>query len=497
MPETRAAGEIDEARLALGHALRELRKRAGLKARDLADASGMSRSYVSEVERGAITPNDDFLVRCERRLAVPEGTLRSSVGPQNDIVSTVASVLATARHLSPPPTRSHRRASGRQRAKERPEAERFEGRDRIQREIVSMLRATPEVQGEKILLIDLRGDRTSLEPRLPDWLTEGLADALQAGWSVEHLLRLDLSDVHAADDIGRIFGLLTYPGRYDVMTTDPGIPCGFDVLAVPREGVLVFGDTTAYRHGEAGNRYGDIFFQHAREIRRSARRLFTRYLHSDPIENQARYARMSWVEQQPGDCVVVSSRLSTFTRPERYWANDEGRRPRVPGWLDGKRSVIRAFESDYKVHHYREIVRRSSLECFVETGRFEDVRGGTPVDVGERVLVLDNIRRLLTDPASRYEMRFDDDSDAARTRNSWWLKDTPSGPVVFLYATGTHPGAEAAPCTMHIEVDDPSIVTHFRRQFEVSWATLRRSQTDRHAVVEWLTSAITKLTIEN
>jgi transcriptional regulator with XRE-family HTH domain len=47
----------------LGHALRELRERAGLKQIEVATAAGMTESQVSDIERGKNNPGWRLIVR--------------------------------------------------------------------------------------------------------------------------------------------------------------------------------------------------------------------------------------------------------------------------------------------------------------------------------------------------------------------------------------------------------------------------------------------------
>ena len=62
-PETKA-------RLALGHKVRELREDAAISQEDLAYAIGMSRRYLSGIERGEANPSFDQLVRLAEGLSI-------------------------------------------------------------------------------------------------------------------------------------------------------------------------------------------------------------------------------------------------------------------------------------------------------------------------------------------------------------------------------------------------------------------------------------------
>lgn len=479
------------ARPSVGDRLRALRKEAGLTTQQLATVVGRSRSYISQVESGRIPASASVLRRCEDHFALDQGTL-SGIGPGVPAqMQPVSSVLASARHLTPPATPATPSPARRPSARD----VRLETRDLVDAEIAAMLAVPPAAQGDKIVLAALRGDGGSFGRHLPNWLATALAGALGAGWTVEHLIRLDLADAYAAEDVGQMFGLLTLGGRYEPMTVTHDVPCAFDVLAVPGVGVLLFGEDRAYRHNEAGDRLEDILFSHARAIRRTARHLFTRYLHGDPVENNARYLRMSGVERTSGDCSVVTSRLSTYSRPHEFWEQEELRRTRFPGWLEGKVAALEAFNVDVRQHRYREICRRSSLERFVAEGLFEDVSAkAQPASVRERLAVMRRIRDLLTDPSGMYDLRFDETDDTEKaTDNSWWVKHTPSGPIAFLYATGRKFDGE--PCSMHIEVSEPSLVAHFERKFDAYWTSVADPD-DGLATRRWVDEVVERLTID-
>lgn len=65
--EQRAA----EARLALGLAVNELRRRRGLQHDELGTATGLSPSFVASVERGQAEVSFEALLRLSAELAVP------------------------------------------------------------------------------------------------------------------------------------------------------------------------------------------------------------------------------------------------------------------------------------------------------------------------------------------------------------------------------------------------------------------------------------------
>jgi transcriptional regulator with XRE-family HTH domain len=69
-PEPSAADPVQQRARRLGAELRRCRLAAGLTQQALADRIGYDRSYLSQVETGAQVPAEQFIVLCERELAV-------------------------------------------------------------------------------------------------------------------------------------------------------------------------------------------------------------------------------------------------------------------------------------------------------------------------------------------------------------------------------------------------------------------------------------------
>lgn len=475
----------------IGAVLRRLRQGAGLTAQQLAQQVGHSRSYVAGVETGAISPSQDFLAACEQFFSLPSLSLSGDATSRSvATMQSVDTVLTAARNLEAPAGAAERAPTSQSTYRPTP-AEVLSTREEVEQKLVAML-AWPhheDAEDDTITLVSLWGGRGAFGRALPEWLAAGLVSALDDGWNVEHLLRLDLTTQTVHDDIRVMLNLLTCKGRYEPLSTYA--ECAFDVLAVPGVGAVLFAADRGYFHSDIRDSREDLLVSHAHTIRKKASRLFTRYRHGDPAENIARYTRISSIERMAGDYCRVSSRPSTYTRPLAYWEADQRRRRRYPGWIDDKQKALETFEWDQMKHSYREICSRISLESFWREGYFAGVkRDVPPASHQERVLAFERILALLEHPRSNYEMRFTaGGSIAAGTSTTWWFKDTDSGPVVFLSATGPSGG-------MHVEVTDPDLAEHFRRQFELTWATLGGTETASSAVARWLRERLAELSTE-
>jgi transcriptional regulator with XRE-family HTH domain len=65
-----------------GRSIRSYRKQRGLSQEDLAEASGLSRNYISDIERGVRNPSLLALIGIARALRMPLHDLLADVEPK-------------------------------------------------------------------------------------------------------------------------------------------------------------------------------------------------------------------------------------------------------------------------------------------------------------------------------------------------------------------------------------------------------------------------------
>jgi transcriptional regulator with XRE-family HTH domain len=466
-----------------GEALRRLRLVWDIPARELAAATGKSRSYVAGVELGKVPPSDDYIAACETFFRIPAGGL-SPLSPVPAQVDAVSSLLETARDL-PRPLEV---AAVKQRRTEKVRLRSHREIDEVFAYLLSPHGDNGEVRHGRpcAVLATLRNDDYGRARILPEDLLRTLTGALTSGIDVEHLVRLDLDHPFAAQDISAMLPLLTLEGRYEPFTVAADQTCAFNVLAVPGRGVLLYGDESGYFHAQEGALEDDLFLEHAMLVRRTSSQLFVRYRHHVPEENLHRYVTTAALERQRGDCFLVSNRLSTFARPSAYWQHDQQRRQRHAGWLDEKLSALRAFELDVRNHSYMEIASLPALKHFVERGRFADDRSRSPsAPVSDRRMILEHLLTLLTSSGSKYELCLETDPrETGVTQNSWTCRKNRTESSVLLFAKGPTCAG------MHAEVRSPRLAEFFQIQFQLAWTTLKSSSLDAAATVRWLREQI-------
>ena len=66
-----------------GRSVRSLRKQRGLSQEDLAEACGLSRNYISDIERGVRNPGLLVLVGLAKALKVPLRELAEEIEPKS------------------------------------------------------------------------------------------------------------------------------------------------------------------------------------------------------------------------------------------------------------------------------------------------------------------------------------------------------------------------------------------------------------------------------
>lgn len=87
----------------LGEFIRQQRERANLSLRRLADRSGVSNPYLSQIERGIRKPSAEILKRLSRALEISAETLYTRAGLIEEGASapTVVEAVEADRDLSP------------------------------------------------------------------------------------------------------------------------------------------------------------------------------------------------------------------------------------------------------------------------------------------------------------------------------------------------------------------------------------------------------------
>jgi transcriptional regulator with XRE-family HTH domain len=65
-----------------GRSIRQFRKQRGMSQEDLAEASKLSRNYISDIERGVRNPSLLALVGLSRALQMPLGDLLADIEPR-------------------------------------------------------------------------------------------------------------------------------------------------------------------------------------------------------------------------------------------------------------------------------------------------------------------------------------------------------------------------------------------------------------------------------
>lgn len=500
---------------AVGLKLRSLRGEVGLTAQQVADRAGWSRSYVSQVEGGRITPSEAFVRACERVLSLPPGGLdREDLfdGSQLDELLELANNFASdangAEEGTPSPYPSALRLTS----------------DAAVRECMrSMLRSAPPtaISSRTITLTSLREQeqaRSLSETRVVDRdLVGWLRDALTRGWGIRHLLKSPGGVLSNPGDAFEIVALMACRGAYTAVTIAPAASAmtspARDFLDVPGVGILLI---ESGRGSFVSTR--DVaylpFSEDLKRLQHGSRVLMRRYRHASE-ENLARELRVTAAECEPGDLRLVSDRLSVHARPVSLHEMQQQTRGRSDVWLEHRVARIEAFELDLQRHSYRQILSRSGLDGYFSDGYYatdldrdyrrrqgHDVAAPLRVPVSERLAILERMIWLLNS-FENFEVLLDAASgQSAITNNAWELKSCPGEDVVFLFAHATRSASndlsQAANQSIDdglstsIEIREPSLTRLFRDRFDAVWRTIGIG-TNKRETVSWLTRKVEDL----
>jgi len=97
-------GELEDRLVDLGKFIQDQRRRTHLSIRRLADLSGISNPYLSQIERGLRKPSADILQQIAKALQISAESLYVRAGildPDQDVVVSVVDAVHRDPYLSP------------------------------------------------------------------------------------------------------------------------------------------------------------------------------------------------------------------------------------------------------------------------------------------------------------------------------------------------------------------------------------------------------------
>ncbi|MGE0686746.1 MAG: helix-turn-helix domain-containing protein [Dehalococcoidia bacterium] len=471
--------------------LRAARREYQLSLSDFANRVGYSRSYLSAVELGHLPETEQIVLAYESALGLERGSLRE--GKQS-----VARILHRVGHPSiesksgPSPDLTLE-----------PGSVVVLSREAVLQAMTSLAEEAMQagIPADEVFLTSFSHAE---DWKLPDAIQQPWASLqqglLRAGWTINHLIRLDENVERSLLVIESMLGLLTAGSRYHAVYAPPGtaLPpandyfviagfCAllrFDTANPSDQAVILFRDPLAV----------DALVENCSLLLAKMQPLIETISREDPGGFQRHLAQTELV---PGERVLVRGALSMEDSdpalPELGWV--------PPAPLDTAssdqdaaafmRQRYESFLTNVKRHRIRHIYTKSRIADIVETSR----------QIGAGLLLLDgddrfqpiNVRRRLQrlvhslQSLPNYEVALLDDEEIG-------LIEAPrSESVVYWLVQGNELLLESWPRVasgearhLHIAVHDSSVASAFMEHFKNVWARVTPLNRDRGYVVWWL-----------
>lgn len=471
--------------------LRAARREYQLSLSDFANRVGYSRSYLSAVELGHLPETEQIVLAYESALGLERGSLRE--GKQS-----VARILHRVGHLSIETT------SG-----PSPDVSLPIGkvvvipREAVLQAMVSLAEEAMQANlpADEVFLTsfsDAEDWKLSESVQQP-WasLQQGL---LRAGWTINHLIRLDENVGRSLLLIESMLALLTAGTRYRAVYAPPGLAmppandyfviagfCAllrFDTSDPTEQAVILFKDQLAV----------SALAENCALLLKSMQPLIEAISREDPGEFQRHLAQTELV---PGERVLVRGALSMEDSdpalPEMGWmpATPLGTGSSESDESSFMRQRYESFISNVKRHRIRHIYTKSRIADTVETSR--QVGAGLLLMEGDDRFQPMNVRRRLQrlinslQSLDNYEVALLDDDEIG-------LIEAPhSESVVYWLVQGNELLLESWPHVasgearhLHIAVHDASIASAFMEHFKNVWARVNPLNREKKFVIWWL-----------
>jgi hypothetical protein len=347
------------------------------------------------------------------------------------------------------------------------------------------------------ILLSLQGsDALALQQPL----SAGLFDALRAGWSVSHYLRLEKDNRQSVQLIKAISNLLG-TGRYQVWYFKrSGKLFPQDALVVPTRGALIFfaannADTIDSAILIDDPKQVEILQDHFHQLTGKKEPLIQAYL-PDQEQRRRYWEALEQGELQAGGRYTVRSGLTGLTRPIDWftegsaWLKKHSTASSVDtAWLAAHyQRRIQTFMDNLRAGYvYRDIYRRQGIIDFVKTRNYSQHLPGGSVRVSPEEVQqhLQNVISLLA--YRNYEIALvNEDKTRDIVPIPFWEV---TGRLRVLIAT-ICTNEKGTPIKVDLEIREPTVVEIFTKHFETLWQELDDASKDKERVIAFLREQI-------
>ncbi len=386
-----------------------------------------------------------------------------------------------------------------------PKSRAIRGRKEIAQMAASLLANVPKVTGEPRpeILISAQGmERPEFPAESTRPLVRGIKRALEEGWAVRSLWRLD-------ENIPRTVGLVkdmlepTGTGHHfpEYFASYGTLSPPYDLLVIPDiaalacfasgntqwvDSALVVTDTEEIR----------LLADHFAQLRTKTRPLLTSYLPQRQIDY---WDALEAAERQSVNRGLVNDGVSTLARPIEWYRNDsfvaeslreqEADPQRLVAY---ERTRIEAFTTALAdpSTSYRDICPKRAIERFVKDGYSRGDLAArtnywTPPEKRSELLL--RLIFLLERHHPKYQLALLEDIEEKRIATTLSWEVTSRGVFVEAWTPDTERGQETE---IAVQIEEPTVVRAFWEHFDDLWKSISPASKNKTRLIEWLQGQI-------
>lgn len=379
------------------------------------------------------------------------------------------------------------------------------GRPALLESIISLLEhlpALPRLQNNTLML-SFQGAENAFGgfPELEEQFTRALQGALQHGWQVCHLLRLDQDVPRSISLVEEMFKVLG-TGRYQpyYLSQYGTLAPVYDLLIIPNRAAMLFFATQNPRRVDAALLTHDpeqieLFRTHFDQLYAMSQPLVRSYASAD---RDAIWEAYTTAESHLGGRVAVKDGLTFLTEPPTWYRTDRPllqatglRGPALTRIIELQQRRRAAFSRHVSTALYRDICPRRAIERLVnggETNRNDQIFG-LRLSVEERREQLEYTLFLIRTYGHYQLALIDEEEQQAIPTEMFWEVAGNSTVLMNTWATDI----SGKDVLVDVVINEPAIVQAFHNYFGELWERIAPDHKDKAQVIAWLEQQLAQL----
>jgi hypothetical protein len=380
------------------------------------------------------------------------------------------------------------------------------GRPALVETMISLVENLPALSRfqSQTLLFTFQGAENVFDdfPELQDLFTKALYGALQRGWKICHLWRIDQDvrrSIFLVENMLKLLGTGRYLPHYISQYGTLSAP--YDLLIVPGTAAMLFFATQTPRRDDAALLSHDpeqieLLRTHFYQLYAMSQPLAKTYLPEDGSRN---WQALADAESTPGGRLVVKDGLSFLTEPPEWYSQDwmlnevlDLHGPALAEMLESQRRRFASFQANIATSSYRDICPRRAIERLVRDGEppsKDRYPPGYRLSPRARREQLERTIYLLR-TCQRFEIALIDEEEEQFVPAEMFWEVAGQKTVVMLSWSSDMKDKDII---IELVINEPTIVHTFHDYFKELWDRIAPEHKDKSQVIAWLEQQLVQL----